>query len=108
MARQLQIRNSTAEFLTFIAEGKEEGVQVLYSGETICATQKAMASLFDVGVPAVNKHLKNIFEAGELRENSGISKMEITATDGKTYKTLFYSLDAIISVGYRGNSTLGS
>ena len=58
MAKNFEIRNSTAEFLTFIAEGKENGVQVLYKDETIWATQKAMATLFDVGVPAISKHLK--------------------------------------------------
>ena len=63
-----------------------------------------MAELFGVGIPAVSKHLKNIFEDGELDEISIISKMETTATDGKTYNTQFYSLDAIISVGYRINS----
>jgi len=64
-----------------------------------------MAELFQVGVPAISKHLSNIFESGELVEDSVISKMETTAIDGKTYLTNFYSLDAIISVGYRVNST---
>jgi len=68
-------------------------------------SQKEMSELFDVGVPAVNKHLKNIFEDGELVENSVISKMEIAASDGKNYLTTFYNLDAIISVGYRVNSS---
>ena len=66
MSKKREIRNSTAEFLTFVAEGKEDGIQVLYKDETIWATQKAMATLFDVGVPAINKHLKNIFDSGEL------------------------------------------
>lgn len=64
-----------------------------------------MAELFDVGVPAISKHLRNIFESGELREDSVISKMETTAADGKNYNTTFYNLDTIISVGYRVNST---
>ena len=85
-------------------EGQEDGIQVMYKDETIWATQKAMAQLFDVGVPAVSKHLKNIFESGELVENSVISKMETTASDGKNYNTTYYNLDAIISVGYRVNS----
>jgi len=63
-----------------------------------------MATLFDVNVPAISKHLKNIFESGELKDDSVVSKMEITASDGKHYQTLFYSLDAIIAVGYRVNS----
>lgn len=105
MAKKFEIRNSTAEFLIFMIEGKENGVQVMYQNETIWCTQKAMAQLFDVGVPAISKHLKNIFESGELDEKSVISKMETTASDGKKYNTTFYNLDAIISVGYRVNST---
>lgn len=105
MAKKFEIRNSTAEFLIFQIEGKESGVQVVYHDETVWCTQKAMAELFDVGIPAISKHLKNIFESGELSENSVISKMETTASDGKLYKTAFYNLDAIISVGYRVNST---
>lgn len=105
MAEKFEIRNSTAEFLIFQIEGKESGVQVVYHDETVWCTQKAMAELFDVGVPAISKHLKNIFESGELSENSVISKMETTASDGKSYNTTFYNLDAIISVGYRVNST---
>lgn len=104
MAKNIEIRNSTAEFLIFLLEGKEDGIQVMYKDETIWATQKAMAQLFDVGVPAISKHLKNIFESGELVENSVISKMETTASDGKNYNTTYYNLDAIISVGYRVNS----
>ena len=105
MKKKFEIRNSTAEFLIFQIEGKEDGVQVVYRDESICCTQKAMAQLFDVGVPAISKHLKNIFETGELIEDSVISKMETTASDGKNYTTTFYNLDAIISVGYRVNST---
>lgn len=105
MAKKFEIRNSTAEFLIFMIEGKEDGVQVMYQNETIWCTQKAMAQLFDVGVPAISKHLKNIFESCELDEKSVISKMETTASDGKIYNTTFYNLDAIISVGYRVNST---
>ena len=104
MPKNIEIRNSTAEFLIFMLEGKEDGIQVMYKGETIWATQKAMAQLFDVGVPAISKHLKNIFESGELVENSVISKMETTASDGKNYNTTYYNLDAINSVGYRVNS----
>ena len=105
MKKKFDIRNSTVEFLIFQIEGKKDGVQVVYRDENIWCTQKAMAQLFDVGVPAISKHLKNIFETGELVENSVISKMETTASDGKNYITTFYNLDAIISVGYRVNST---
>ena len=105
ITNRLVIRNSTAEFLIFQIEGKEDGVQVVYRDESIWCTQKAMAQLFDVGVPSISKHLKNIFETGELIEDSVISKMETTASDGKNYTTTFYNLDTIISVGYRVNST---
>ena len=104
MVKRREIRNSTAEFLIFQAETKEQGVEVYYKDENIWATQKAMAALFDVNVPAISKHLKNIFESGELKDDSVVSKMEITASDGKHYQTLFYSLDAVIAVGYRVNS----
>lgn len=83
------------------ADGK---VQVVIKGETLWCTQKAMAQLFGVGVPAISKHLKNIFDEGELAADSVISKMETTAADGKNYTTTFYSLDAIIAVGYRVSS----
>jgi len=79
-------------------------VEVIYSDETFWLTQKKMAALFGVAVPAVNKHLKNIFNTGELQEVSVISKMETTATDGKVYLTSLYNLDAVIAVGYRVNS----
>ena len=105
MAKQFEIRNSTAEFLTFIAERKEDGVQVAYRDETIWATQKAMAQLFDVDRTVISKHLKNIFESSELQQDSVCAKFAHTAEDGKTYNTQFYNLDAIISVEYRVNST---
>lgn len=104
MAKNFEIRNSTAEFLTFIAEGKENGIQVLYKDETIWATQKAMAELFGVDRTVITKHLKNIFESLELEQESVCAKFAHTAEDGKTYNTTFYNLDAIISVGYRVNS----
>ena len=104
MANRKEIRNSTAEFLIFQIEEKEQGVEVYYKDNTVWCTQKAMAVLFDVGVPAISKHLKNIFDEGELIENRVISKMETTASDGKNYQTKYYSLDAVISVGYRVNS----
>lgn len=84
-------------------EGSKK-VGVLLHGEDFWLTQKAIAQLFDVEVPAISKHLKNIFESGELEEDSVVSKMETTAADGKTYKTKYYNLDAIIAVGYRVNS----
>lgn len=108
MAKKFEIRNSTAEFLIFQIEGKEDGVQVVYRDETVWCTQKAMAQLFDVGVPAISKHLNNIFAESELRPASTVSKMEIVQIEGdrEIKRQLdFYNLDAIISVGYRVNST---
>jgi Virulence protein len=77
---------------------------VHFEDETFWLTQKRMAELFGVQVPAIAKHLKNIFAEGELLENSVISILETTASDGKRYQTQFYNLDAIIAVGYRVNS----
>ena len=108
MSKKYEIRNSTAEFLIFQIEGKEDGVQVVYRDESIWCTQKAMAQLFDVGVPAISKHLNNIFSEGELRQDLTVSKMEIVQIEGdrEIKRQLdFYNLDAIISVGYRVNST---
>jgi len=107
MPKRREIRNSTAEFLIFQLENQEQGVEVMYADETIWCTQKAMAALFDVGVPAISKHLANIFETGELKEEATISKMETVQQEGnRTVKRSvdMYKLDAIISVGYRVNS----
>ena len=98
------------QFILYNLPNENGKVQVIIKDETLWCTQKAMAQLFDVGVPAISKHLKNIFEEGELDEIVVVSKMEITtqhgAIEGKTQQkeTKFYSLDAIISVGYRVNS----
>ena len=92
------------QFLLYNMPEEEGKVQVVIKDDTIWCTQKAMAQLFGVGVPAISKHLKNIFEEGELQMDSVISKMETTAADNKNYSTTFYSLDAIIAVGYRVNS----
>lgn len=104
MAKNIVIRNSTAEFLIFTLEGKEDGIQVMYKDETIWATQKAMAQLFDCSTDNISLHLKNIFASGELVKDSVTEKNSVTAADGKNYQTMFYNLDAIISVGYRVNS----
>ena len=76
MSKSLEIRNSTAEFLIFQIENKEQGIEVFYKDENLWCTQKAIAALFDVGVPAISKHLANIFETGELKEEATVSKME--------------------------------
>ena len=98
------------QFLLYSLPDEEGKVQVVIKDETLWCTQKAMAQLFGVGVPAISKHLKNIFEEGELIKNVVVSKMEITtqhgAIEGKTQskEVEFYSLDAIIAVGYRVSS----
>lgn len=105
--KKLQIRNSTAEFLIFQIENKEDGVEVLYQDETLWLTQKAMATLFDVSVPAINQHLRNIYEQGEVDANATIKKNLIVQKEGNrevSRNVDIYSLDAIISVGYRVNS----
>ena len=102
----MQENNQIVNTLLYIGDEGEVSINVVIDQEreTMWATQKTMAELFNVNVPAISKHLKNIFEEGELKKNSVISKMEITASDGKKYNTNFYNLDAIISVGYRVNS----
>lgn len=92
------------QFLLYNMPDADGKVQVVIKDETLWCTQKAMAQLFGVGIPAISKHLKNIFEEGELVADSVISKMETTAADGKKYTTTYYSLDAIIAVGYRVSS----
>lgn len=107
MQDKLEIRNSTAEFLTFVAAGKEDGVQVLYRNETVWATQKAMAQLFDCSSDNIGLHLKNIYESGELKKEATTEKISAVQIEGGREvkrNTLFYNLDAIISVGYRVNS----
>ncbi len=96
--------NHSSDIILYSSPDGNVRVEVIYSGETYWLTQKRMAELFAVEIPAISKHLKNIFETGELKESSVISKMETTAADGKNYVTAFYNLDAIIAVGYRVNS----
>jgi hypothetical protein len=88
-------------FLIFRNEESTQNISVYFQDGTFWLTQKAMAQLFGVQVPAVSKHLNNIFESKELNENSVISILETTAADGKNYKTQFYKLEAILAVGYR-------
>ena len=93
------------DLLLFHTLDKKVNVSVYFGDGTFWLTQKAMSELFGVNVPAVSKHLRNIFETGELDPDSVISKMETTAADGKNYTTSFYRLEAILAVGYRVNST---
>ena len=89
-------------FLYRDASGRVQ-INALLRDETLWLTQKAMAELFEVEIPAISKHIKNILTDGELKENQVISKMETTAADGNSYNTAFYNLDMIIAVGYRVN-----
>ncbi len=91
-------------FVIFKIDNAKVNVDVLLENETLWLTQKQLAELFEVNVPAISKHLKNIFDTNELTENAVVSKMETTANDGKKYKTNFYNLKAITAVGYRVNS----
>jgi hypothetical protein len=102
--KQLTIRDEVTEFLLYTTPNGKVKVEVILSNETLWLTQQRMASLFNVGVPAISKHLKNIFESKELEEKSVISILETTAVDGKKYQVKYYNLDAVISVGYRVNS----
>ena len=102
--RELLIKSGDAEFLTFEKNGSDDSINVRYEDETLWLTQKSMAALFDVSVPTINEHLKNVFSEKELDEVSVIRNFRITASDGKTYNTNHYNLDAVISVGYRVNS----
>ncbi len=94
----------TREILFYKTENGEVRVEILLYQEDLWLTQAKMAELFEVQKAAISKHLKNIFESGELSEDAVVSKMETTAADGKQYKTNYYNLDAIIAVGYRVNS----
>lgn len=94
----------TREILFYKTDSGDVRVEILLYQENLWLTQAKMAELFEVQKAAISKHLKNIFESGELQEKSVVSKMETTAADGKRYKTNYYNLDAIIAVGYRVNS----
>lgn len=100
------IRSSAAEYLTFVAATGDnpESMEMRYEDENIWLTQKMMASLYDVSVPAINQHLKTIFEDGELDKEAVIKRYLITASDGKQYNTNHYNLQAIIAVGFKVNN----
>ena len=106
MKKELIIRNSTMEFLTFILDGQEEGVQVLYKDETIWATQKAMSTLFECSSDNIGVHLRNIFNSNELDKEATTEKISVVQTEGdrEVNRTMtFYNINAVISVGYRVN-----
>ena len=102
--KNIQIRNSTVDFMVFTKDAGSDSIEVRVQDGDVWLTQKAISMLFDVDRSVVTKHLKNIFESGELEEESVCAKFAHTADDGKTYQYKFYSLSAIIAVGYRTNS----
>lgn len=103
--KTLSLQDETTEFLLYTAQNGQVKVEVILNNETLWLTQKRMSELFGVQRPGITKHLKNIFESNELNENSVCSILEHTAEDGKKYTTKYYNLDAVISVGYRVNTT---
>ncbi len=102
--KNIQIRNSTVDFMVFTKDAGSDSIEVRVQDGDVWLTQKAISMLFDVDRTVVTKHLKNIFEAGELDENSTCANFAQVADNGKTYQYKFYSLSAIIAVGYRTNS----
>ena len=102
--KDLQIRNSTVDFLIFTKDAKEDGIEVRVQDNDVWLTQKGISQLFEVDRSVVTKHLKNIFSSGELDENSTCANFAQVADNGKTYQYKFYSLNSIIAVGYRINS----
>ena len=101
---KLQIRNSTIDFLVFTRDAHDNGIEVRVQDHDVWLTQKKIGQLFDVDRSVVTKHLKNIYESGELDQNSTCANFAQVADNGKTYQYKFYSLAAIIAVGYRINS----
>lgn len=104
MEKELQIRNSTTDFLVFTRQNGEEGINVRIEGETVWLTQDGIAMLFDKARTTITEHIRNIYQSGELDENRVCRKFRQTASDGKNYNVSFYNLDMIISVGYRVDS----
>ena len=102
--RKFQIRNSTVDFLVFTMDAHEDGIEVRVQDHDVWLTQKAIGQLFDVDRSVVTKHLKNIYERGELSEDLTCANFAQVADNGKTYQYKFYSLSAIVAVGYRVNS----
>lgn len=102
--KEITIRSSAAEYLTFITATGDGGVEAVYADENVWLTQKMMGVLYNVGTNTINYHLHKLYEDGEIEENSVIRKFRITANDGKGYNTLHYNLKAIIAVGNKVDS----
>lgn len=101
---ELQIRNSTAEFLIFTAQNNENSIDVMVADNNVWLTQEMIATLYEKGRSTITEHLKNIFTDEELTENSVCRNFRRTASDGKGYNTKYYNLEAVIAVGFRVNS----
>ena len=104
MSKTLSIKNATAEFLIFTTQAGEDNISVRAKNDTVWLTQKLMAQLFECSTDNISLHLKNIFQASELDENSVTEDFSVTASDGKNYNTKHYNLKAVIALGYRINS----
>lgn len=107
MKKQLQIRNSTAEFLIFTGQAGENGIEVRVEGETVWLTQRLIAELFAVTIPTINEHMAKLFESGEISRESTIRNFLIVQQEGNrkvSRKIDHYNLDAIIAIGFRVNS----
>ncbi len=102
--KKLSLKNSTIQFLKFVSENEGDSIDVLFTKGDLWASQKMISLLFGIGVPAVSKHIKNIFADDELDQSSVVSNLETTAADGKKYDVDYYNLDMVISIGYRANS----
>lgn len=104
--KEIEIRSSAAEYLTYIASvgDEKDSIEVRYEDENIWLTQKMLASLYDVETNTINYHIKKIFKDSELQEDSVVRKFRITAEDGKGYNTNHYSLQMVIAVGFKVNS----
>lgn len=104
----MMMKNTPANFLLYKTTDNKVSINVQIEGETVWLTQDQMAELFDKSKPTIVEHLGNIFEEGELDENSVVRKFRVTAADGKSYSVKHYNLDVIISVGYRVKSLRGT
>ena len=106
MEKNKPLRSSAAEYLTYVASvgGQEDSIEMRYEDENIWLTQRMMAVLYDVGTNTINYHIKRILKDSELDEDSVIRKFRITAADNKSYNANHYSLEMIISVGFKVNS----
>jgi len=102
--KEITIRSSAAEYLTFITATGDGGVEAIYADESVWLTQKMMGILYNVGTNTINYHLHKLYEDGEIDEASVIRKFRITANDGKEYNTMHYNLKAIIAVGNKVDS----